>query len=240
MRRRRAVVYTAIFGGHDTLKQPAPQDESCDFLCFTDNKMPSRVGAWHVIHVKRDRKVHPRLQAKRFKLLSHRIFPHGRLAMWYAPFSVRQRADLSIWIDASIRIKCSTFVKDMRSKLGDGDWGMFEHPDRDCIYEESLASCTMPKYQTLPILPQVEAYRAVVPPHGGLYACGIIVRREPSTERVKRACELWWEENVKWTYQDQLSLPFVLRCVGACDPVPFSDSLRKNRWFDISQHNSDA
>jgi hypothetical protein len=34
-----AVVYTAIFGGHDTLKEPVPQDESCEFICFTDTRI---------------------------------------------------------------------------------------------------------------------------------------------------------------------------------------------------------
>jgi alkaline ceramidase TOD1/glycosyltransferase MUCI70-like protein len=235
----RAVVYTAIFGGYDTLKQPSPQDQPCDFVCFTDSKLPSRVGAWRVIHVRRDHKVHPRLQAKRFKLLSHKIFPHGRLAARYAPFSVRRGADLSIWIDASLEIKCSTFVRDMRDKLGDRDWAMFVHPDRDCIYEEALLSIRMRKYLTLPILPQAEAYRSVVPPRSGLYACTIIVRREPSTERLNRVHQLWWDENVKWTYQDQISLPYVLRCVGGCDPAVIMDCLWQNRWFDIAPHNSD-
>jgi hypothetical protein len=178
------------------------------------------------------------MQAKYFKLLSHRIFPRGRLAARYAPFSVRRRADLSIWIDASLQIKSPAFVADMRDKLGRRSWAMFTHPERDCIYDEALVSITMPKYQALPILPQVEAYRSIVPPHGGLYACGIIVRREPLAECLKRVQERWWEENVKWTYQDQLSLPFVLRCVEDCSPVRILDPLRNNRWFDIIPHNT--
>jgi hypothetical protein len=235
----RAVVYTAIFGKYDTLRQPAPQDAPCDFICFTDSKMPSRVGTWRIIQVRPDPAVHPRMQAKYFKLLSHRIFPGGRLAARYAPFSVRRRADLSIWIDASLQIKNPAFVTDMRDKLGSGNWAMFTHPDRDCIYDEALVSITMPKYQTLPILPQVEAYRSTVPPHGGLYACGIIVRREPLAESLKQVNQRWWEENVKWTYQDQLSLPFVLRDVGNCNPVGIGGSLWNNPWFDIIPHNSD-
>jgi hypothetical protein len=234
----RAVVYTAIFGNYDALKQPPPQDEPCDFVCFTDSKMPSRVGAWRVIRVRPDPAVHPRMQAKYFKLLSHRVFPHGRLAARYAPFSVRRRADLSIWIDASLQIKSSAFVRDMRDKLGAGDWAMFTHPDRDCIYEEASVSITMLKYQTVPILPQVEAYRSIVPPHGGLYACTIIVRREPSAECLKRVQERWWEENIKWTYQDQISLPFVLRGVADCNPVRIFDSLWNNQWFDFTPHNT--
>jgi hypothetical protein len=225
----RAVVYTAIFGGYDTLKPPPPQDEPCDFICFTDGEMPSPVGAWRVIRVKADHKVHPRIQAKQFKILSHNVSSDSR----YAPLWIRRGVDLSIWIDASLQITSSTFVTDMRNKLGDGDWAMFVHPDRDCIYEEALVSVTMAKYQDVPILPQVETYRSVVPPHGGLYACTVIVRREPSAERLKRVHMLWWEENIKWTYQDQLSLPFVLRCVGGCDPVGISDSL----WF--TENNKD-
>jgi len=235
-----AVVYTAIFGGHDTLKQPVPQDEPCDFICFTDIRMPSRVGAWRVIYIRHDSKLHPRMQAKWFKLLSHRIFPRGRLALRYAPFSLRRRADLSIWVDASLQIKGSGFVRDMRARLGGHDWAMFVHPDRDCIYDEARVSATLVKYRGLPILPQVEAYRSVVPPHSGLYACGIIVRHEPAPKRTKRANELWWKENLKWTYQDQLSLPYVLRKVGKCEPLHIPGHLRSNRWFDIMPHNTNT
>lgn len=232
----RSIIYTAIFGNYDELKQPPRQDTDCDFICFTDQHLPARVGAWTIIHERTRTGVHPRMQAKRFKLLSHKIFPRGRLALRYAPFSLRWRADLSIWIDASLQIKSSTFASDMRNKLGAGDWAMFIHPDRDCIYEEALASITMRKYQDLPILPQVEAYRSVVPPHGGLYACTVIVRREPLAERCKTVNQFWWDENVKWTYQDQLSLPFALRCVGGCDPVRIFDNLWQNQWFDFVPH----
>ena len=203
----RAVVYTAIFGDYDQLHQPAPQDEQCDFICFTDGEISSRVGAWRIIHVKADHKIHPRILAKRFKLLSHRIFPDGRLAREYARFSLRRRVDLSIWVDASIRIKSPSFVRGMRGNLGDGDWAMFVHPDRDCIYEEALICVTLAKCQGLPILPQVDAYRSTVPPHSGLYACGIIVRRESSVERLNRVHELWWEENLKWTYRESAFSP---------------------------------
>ncbi len=158
--------------------------------------------------------------------------------MRYAPLSVRRRADLSIWIDASLRIKSSTFVADMRDHLGVGDWAMFAHPWRDCIYDEAAASVILPKYQDLPILAQVEAYRSVVPPHAGLYACGVIVRREPTSDRMKKANELWWQENLKWTYQDQLSLPYVLRNVGNCDLIRIPGNLFSNAWLKLTPHNS--
>jgi hypothetical protein len=236
----RAIVYTAIFGGYDALKQPVAQDVPCDFVYFTDAKMPARVGAWRTIRVKRDLAIHPRIQAKWFKLMSHRIFPRGRLAFHYAPLACRARADLSMWVDGSIQITSSRFVGDMRERLADGDWAMFMHPDRDCIYEEAQASVGMRKYRNLPIFPQVDAYRSIVPRHGGLYACTVIVRREPSAERLRAVHELWWGENLKWTYQDQLSLPFVLRRTGGPDPVAIQECLWSNSWFDILPHTSDA
>jgi hypothetical protein len=234
-----AVVYTAIFGGYDVLKQPVPQDQSCDFICFTDGR-PSRQNGWRIIRVRRDRSLHPRMQAKQFKLLSHRIFPRGRLAWRYAPFSRRRPADLSIWVDASIQIKSSTFVRDLRAALGRHDWAMFVHPDRDCIYDEALFSTEMIKYQGLPIERQAESYRSIVPPHGGLYACTVIVRREPAREQIESANELWWKENLKWTYQDQLSLPYVVRKIPNAEPTPIPGNLWSNGWFDIMPHNAET
>jgi len=233
----RAVVYTAIFDGHDTLKQPVPQDEPCDFICFTDARMPSRVGVWRVFHIRPDLALGPRVQARRFKLLSHRVFPGGRLALRYAPFSHRPRFDLSIWVDGSILIKSSSFVRDMRATLGTSDWVMFVHPDRDCVYDEALACATLEKCQGQPIFPQVERYKSIVPPHAGLHACTVIARREPAPARVLKANELWFEELVKWTNRDQLSLPYVLRTLGGCDPAYIRDPLRSNRWFNIVPHN---
>jgi hypothetical protein len=231
-----ATVYTAIFGGFDELHQPVPQNEDCEFICFTDSKMPARVGLWRVIRVRPQPDMSPRMQAKRFKLLSHRIFPRGRLAVRYAPFSRRRRLDLSIWIDASRRIKSPAFAADMRANLGDGEWAMFIHPWRDCIYEEAIASLELPKYQGMPIMEQVDAYRPVVPPHSGLFGCTVIVRREPAAERVIRANQLWWEENVKWTAQDQLSLPYVLRKVADCEPRLIREDKFYNAWFDFVPH----
>ena len=71
----RAIVNTTIFGDFDELKQPVAQDAPCKFICFTDTRIPARVGAWQVFHVRTNPQVQPRIQAERFKLLSHKIFP---------------------------------------------------------------------------------------------------------------------------------------------------------------------
>jgi len=230
-----AIVYTAIFGDYDTLKQPVTQTEPCDFICFSDKRMPARVGAWRIIRVKPDRNDLP-LESRRLKLLSHRVFPNGRLAWRYAPFSTRPRCDLLIWIDGSVSINNPAFVQDMRAEVGSHDWAVFAHPDRDCIYDEALAILAIPRHQGLPVLSQTEAYRSVVPSHGGLYASGIIVRRQPAPARLNQINDRWWLELQKWTYRDQLSLPYVLRAVGGGDPVKIRGHLWLNKWFKVLPH----
>jgi hypothetical protein len=233
----RTVVYTAIFGGYDELHQPVPQTAPCDFICFTDGKLPRRVGAWRIVRVKTDHTQHPRMQAKRFKLRNHEVFPGGRLAFKYAPFSRRWKIDASIWIDANRRIKSPDFVTDMRNALGGRPWAMFAHPDRNCIYEEAAVSLQMEKYRGLPINEQINSYRSTVPEHGGLYACTVIVRAEPASASLDRLQKAWWAENLKWSYQDQISLPFVLRQNPGCEPQHIPGNLWANKWFDEMPHN---
>ena len=138
----RVLIYTAICGAYDDLKQPVVQDIPCDFLCFTDMPAPSRDGAWRVIQFAADPKVHPRMRAKFFKILSHNVVPRGRLAFKYSPLQwlspFKSRYDFTIWADASLVIK-SGAARDMASAVRDFGWAMFEHPDRDVRLKKRLS-----------------------------------------------------------------------------------------------------
>ena len=235
-----AVIYTANFGHYDDLHEPPEQDEPCEFICFTDRRAPSRVGKWRIIRIRRDRRLHPRVQAKRFKLLSHEVFVDGQLATRYGVWNPSDRIDLSIWIDGNRHIKSSTFLSDMRRQMGDGDWAVFVHPDRDCIYEEAAICASLRKCRNLPVLAQVESYQDIVPPHGGLYCNTIVVRREPSMARLQCVYESWWREILKWTNRDQLSLTYVLRQTEGCDPVIIPEHVRHNDWFNTVPHRKNT
>ena len=192
-----AVVYTAIAGGYDELKQPVAQDTDCEFVCFTDAAGPARVGAWRMVRFEADPKVHPRLRAKRFKILSHEYFRDGRwkLSFW----SFARRLDVSIWVDGSLAIESPRFVSDMRARLGDGEWAMFAHPDRDCIYEEAELSATLPKYQGLPI--REHGPLARVRANGGGRRRG---RRRPGRWSWRRAAWTSWRTAGGWCVEGML------------------------------------
>jgi hypothetical protein len=235
-------VYTAVYGGYDDLKCWPQQTVDTDFICFTDETRSGPIDGWNMIAAT-GRLEHPRMQAKFFKILSHRAFPNGRLAWRYHRVNAlsrrRARYDILIWIDGSIQIRSPSFVEEFVSQIGASGWAMFRHPDRNCIYDELNASLPIRKYHDQPLERQVAFYRAEgYPAHRGLMACGLIARRA-SDPRHKLINEAWWQENLRWSYQDQLSLPVVLwRMGGSCETV--SMNLWDNPWFDWIPHASEA
>jgi hypothetical protein len=238
----RAIVYTAIFGGYDTLKRPPVQDMRCDFVCFTDDAESLKpCDVWSIIEARRNPNEHPRIQAKWFKFMSHRIFPGGRLAIWYdSRAAPHERYDAVIWIDGSIQIKSASFVREFVDSIGSSGWALFKHPDRDCIYEEAATAVLMPKYNGQPILEQVAHYRALGHPvHGGLFACGAIVRTAREHLGLIVLNEAWWRETRQWSHQDQLSLPFLLHQLRlSVDLVHYN--LWHNDWFDVISYNTET
>jgi hypothetical protein len=236
-----ACIYSAIYDQYDILKAQPTQTVPTDFVCFTDSPRLAPIGPWRIIRNNR-RNLSPRMRAKYFKIMSHRIFPHGRLSLREAfPNGIWWQVtkyDYLIWIDGSVQIKRPDFVEQVISHIGNSGWTLFVHPDRDCIYDEALASAEMRKYQGLPIHKQVENYRAEgYPEHNGLVATGII-GRNPRDDRLRAINEMWWLENVKWTHQCQLSLPVVIWRLGrSFDAINLN--LWKNELLEVLPHQRD-
>jgi hypothetical protein len=228
-------IYTAIFGGYDDLKEQPEQTIDCDFVCFSDRSLPETHG-WRVVRQQGIRNLHPRLQAKYYKLMHHRLFiPHFH----QFPFFGNKLHDYtaSIWIDASVKLRSPYFAEEMVASLGRYGMAMFIHPDRSCIYDEATLCCDFPKYCGLPLLEQVEHYRRKgYPEKNGLMAAGIIVR-ETGKRELSRVNQEWWKENLRWSYQDQLSLPYVLwKLRYGYDPINLN--LWENHLFELIPHHS--
>lgn len=239
----KVAIYTAIFGDYDHLNAPARQDIDCDFICFSDRRMPRTLNGWRTVYVPTDAQLHSRMQAKRFKLLNHAIFPKGRLAWSYASWAERMlgrsRYDATIWVDGSLQIKGATFARDVATLATGGATAVFKHPDRDCLYDEVTASAPLKKYEGLPMAAQVEKYRgAGTPENAGLYACGIIGRKSPPNSDQANFDNAWWQENKNWTYQDQLSFAHLVYQMGR--PVAkIPGNLWDTPYFDLIAHKSE-
>jgi O-antigen biosynthesis protein len=218
---RRIAIYTAIFGGYDA-PLPQPPCPDVDYICFTDVPQPDAPDNWR-IEIRRPRHKHPRLAAKWFKMRPDRELRSYRH---------------TIWIDGGLRIATDTFAERAMAALDGSPVALFRHPDRDNIMDEAEISAMMPKYDGLPVLRQVEHYRkAGYPATNGLYAGGVLVR-DGSDRRIRRLNRLWMRENLKWTYQDQLSLPYLFWKLDI-EPGVIPYDLWDNPLFDFVPHASE-
>jgi len=136
-----------------------------------------------------------RLRAKWWKVIPHIACP---------------AADVTVWIDGNMDVRIPDLAERCVAELGDDDMLFIRHPWRDDIYEEAVESLKMSKYRGMPLLEQVRSYRrSGHPKHWGLVHGGLLVRR--NTPAVVDFDRTWWHEIVRWSVQDQLSLPPLLR-----------------------------
>jgi Protein of unknown function (DUF616) len=205
-------IISGIFGAYDKPKIPIPQSIPVRYVMVTDNP-ELRAPGWDV-QVAKPLTLHPRSSAKFPK-----FFPwlHSDDGPW-------------IWIDGSMSIESRTFAAEAIDATT--TFGMWRHPDRDCVFDEASFSAILPKYTNEPLRAQARHYRNLGHPTGwGLWATGLIVYKQALT----RLAAAWWNEIIAWGYQDQVSLPFVLRRLPLW-PEPLPHDLRANPWIRIVPH----
>ena len=213
----RTAIYTCVTDHYNPL-QPHPPIPDVDFIAFSDTL--THHPDWEIQHIDRPSDVSPRRMAKQFKMLPQVYLPAH---------------DRSVWVDGTIRIDSPTFPEEAMACAEATGIAMFAHPERDDILDEANVSLTMPKYQTEPIDTQVEYYLGRgLPRHSGLWCGGIIARQH--TALVRQFGEMWLAEVDRWSVQDQLSLPVVLRALNIT-PGAFPASLYSSPWFTITGHN---
>ena len=208
------LVYTAIYGDYDRPK-PVPVGDGHTYLLFTDNRSIQAPG-WQVRYEPLDLIDTPMLRAKYWKTHPHRAAP-GALA--------------TVWIAGSLT-PLPGFADRCQQALVGLDVAFTPHPLRDCIYDELAASTPLPKYDAEAMTYQVESYRSAGhPEHWGLFATGCIARS--NITRVMWMNVEWWQHNVDYSWQDQLSLPVVVR---NHPEVMWDARLPWGRWWGYTDH----
>lgn len=210
-------ILSAAFGAYDQPAIPPRQDIDVRWVMVTDGQVDVPAPWEHVIEPRPE--LHPRLAAKQPKCLP----------WWYAD------SDVIIWLDASAEIYRTDFARMCVQALGDADVAQWVHPQRDCIVPEAQVSATMAKYAGLPVHAQVDHYlRDGHPEHYGLWATGCTVWSAGQAD----AGATWLAEQHRWTYQDQLSWPVVVRRHGLT-VAPLPGGLWDRTWVGFRAHASD-
>ncbi len=208
------VVYTAIFGGKDELKEPAVVPGNCEFVCFSDCHRSS--DTWNVIE-ERSQSDDPCRAAKIYKILPHRFFNCRR----------------SVWVDGAFQLRGD--VNDLFPRLRHG-LGAFRHESRDCIYDEARACIELGKDAPTRIEDQVKRYREEgYPPNNGLISGGFLLRKH--THEIETLNEMWWNELLSGSRRDQLSFNYVAWKMGVqYSAIP--GEIWNNQYLKHTRHSN--
>lgn len=212
------VIYTAITGDYDVLKPPPPI-KGCHFIAFVDNPRKNIAKGWEklqLIPFQSD----PVRNSRRYKVTAHEMFP---------------QAAYSLWIDGTVEIQTGFDLNALIEQcLAQHDLALFNHPKRNCIYDEAKACQERRLDNPLIINSQMAKYQSEkYPRNHGLVYSGIILRRHvPIVELLNTT---WWKEICNGSRRDQLSFNYVLWKIGlTCATLPGRYS--KNPFFKIHPH----
>lgn len=210
----RVAIYSALYGGYEEPK-PLPEGLDVPAFMYTDNAELHAPG-WTIIYAPLGGLGSPMMRAKYWKTRSL-ITP-----------------DVSIWVDASVSILDASFPERCVDALGDDDWAAVKHPARDCVYDEAIYSATLPRYAGAALAEQATYYRSIGhPAHWGLLANGVIVRRRVAA--AEKLNHQWWYECVERTWQDQVSLPVLLRLAG--EALRWNMNIPWHGWWSHVEHS---
>lgn len=190
-------IVTAVYDNFDLLRELPEQSEEVDAVCVTDDPDLEARG-WRIVYRPRPG-VDPNRAAKTAKCL-----PWAFVA-----------GDVTVWLDAQFEVVSADFARTAASCVDAlHPIAQYPHPQRTCIYDEAAVSATMERYRDEPLAEQTEFYRTELghPEGWGLYAAGVTVRLD--TPDVRDMGRTWLLQIERWSVQDQISLPVVLRAYG--------------------------
>jgi len=214
------IVYTAIFGDYDSLREPRSASTNVRFICFTDNPNLSSK-AWEIVHIE------PAGDSNRLNR-QLKLNPH----LYLPPH------DYSLYIDGNVRIVgCLDGFFDKYAQLT--ELAAPRHFARSCLYEEAEACIRSGKGDAAKIRELMAGYREEgFPTNAGLFEMGILFRRTFSADII-RLMEHWWFEYQKGAGRDQISFPFVAWRTGVPIAALEESPRYTQEFFRLEFHNAE-
>ena len=192
-------VVTANYGNYDTIKEINIYNKDFfDWYLFTDSNIDNK--DYNVIHYPLQfdyahNNDFNRLYSKYIKCQSLNI-------------DILKKYKYIIWIDSSVDIKNNNLINDIIKLLENKkDLYFYEHFYRNNINDEYAISKTLTKYNNNKLDEQIQKYNETFT-NNILYECGFFICKN-NEDNIKLLND-WWEENIHYSYQDQISLPYVL------------------------------
>lgn len=218
------VVCTAVTGAYEYRASTLFID-GVDYYYFTDGHSPFEIPKPWVEIKLGDEDLDNRRRSKRPKLNPHSILDENGNQLIKHKYM--------IWIDGGMEILKKEFVPEILSYLSNGFVASPHFDNRHCAYGE--AQIRPAKYAKEPLDEQIGFYELDgFPKDFGLYECGISARNMYN-DQVKKLGELWHEQNLTWSYQDQVSFPYCLWKIGFV-PDKLPKNFREYQWVRVNAH----
>lgn len=173
------IIYTAIFGNYEELKEPLIVTPEWDYICFTDQPLKSNV--WKIVNQSAE---NPLKEARHIKI---RCAP----------------PDKSIWVDASFTINID--LNEFWANNFQSPFTVSPHPWRKNIGHEIEACIKNKRANIAGLIRQHKQYRVLKLVSMPVISSGILLRE--NTEEVKAFCELWWSQ-IELSTRDQIGFAY--------------------------------
>lgn len=203
---KKFALYTARFGTPGRFNIPDISIPDVDRFCFTDLNI--QTGPYQADLIRQNRDIKSSFyQIRKMNLNPLTAIMGQRFVKVCIPDEIFDNYEYSIYVDCKRPIEIN-FDYLLGCLEPQSDFLTRRHPARDCIYGEGLYCISKKKGLKEDILKQLDFYRSEnYPAHNGLYATGLLLRRH--TKKVKEFSRHWWEQIAKFSYRDQISLPYV-------------------------------
>ena len=195
-----AVVTASVGAGLPVEHTPFEGVDYHAFVDFdSDHEIPVET-MWSFHYVPKwsiDKQYGDRRHAKIFKILPHFFLPGY---------------DYYIWIDSTHMVAMNP-QDIIETYLKDSDIAVFNHPERDCVYDEAEIIQGIKFDKGYNVRSQMIFYESTsYPKNNGLYELPCRIQR--NTGPIQALMLTWWELICKYSSRDQLSFPFSLALHG--------------------------
>ena len=221
-----AVVTSSI--GTNNLITPEKWLDKVDYHAFVEPHQLSVDDMWHrheYVSFSLDPKYKNRRDAKIYKICPHLFLPGY---------------DYYIWMDATHTLEADP-EELIEKYLKGSEIAVFQHPERDCVYEEANLVKQIGFDHANLIEDQLDFYREMeYPEHNGLYE--LPVRIQKNNGRTKQLGLMWWEQICMFSSRDQISFPFVCEQLNIKPNIipGRANTIRGNKYIPqvVSSHHS--
>lgn len=219
---KKIAVYTAIFGKYDNILEPIIKPDNIDYYIITDQNIPSN-SAWKKID---SNDALNNLKSNIEKNRYCKMFPNQFFNNY----------DYSIYVDGNVLI--TSDLTPLIKTLDEYPISMHSHKNRNCVYDEIDACIKKNKGNKSELINHKKLLLANnVPLNFGLLEATVIARKHHDSV-CKSLMNQWWNEFVKYSKRDQISLIDVIwkNNVDIKKIATMGDNIFKNNMFIIFSH----